>query len=81
MTKSEFLEANIKALTIFSASTTIFTLQSCANYLNVHPNTIKNRIAAGIIEAKLEKGKYSIPKLQFLIDIVHDFEQELQTAS
>ena len=72
MTKSELLETNINALTIFEAQDKMLSVEDCATYLKVHPNTVKNRIEKKVIIALFHGGKYHIPKIQFLKDFIKD---------
>ena len=75
MTQADLLKVSLKALTIFNANDTMLTVDGCAKYLKVHPNTVKNRIHKNTIQAIFQDGKYHIPKIQFLEKIVESFEQ------
>ncbi|CAA0177525.1 conserved hypothetical protein [Tenacibaculum maritimum] len=75
MTQTDLLQANIKALTIFNANNTMLTVDECAKFLKVHPNTVKNRIHKHTIQAIFQDGKYHIPKIQFLEKLVASFEE------
>lgn len=74
MTQRELLQTNIKALTIFEANNTTLSVDECANFLKVHPITIKRRIHKGTIDAVFQDGKYHIPKIQFLEKVIANFE-------
>lgn len=76
MTQTDLLKANIKALTIFKANDTMLSVDACAKFLGVYPNTIKNRIHRQTIIAVFQDGKYHIPKIQFLEKVVEDFAKE-----
>ncbi len=75
------IKDNVKALTVFNANATIFTIDQCAKYLNVHPRTIKNRIKTNTIESILRQDKYYIAKLQFLSCLTYEYENDIQEAS
>lgn len=51
------------------------TLQECAEYLGLHKNTIVNRIKKGEINAIFSGGAYSIPKMQFIEQILKEVDQ------
>lgn len=81
MKEIDLLQITIKALTIFNANDTMLSVDSCADFLDVHPNTIKNRIQKGTIKAIFQDGKYHIAKIQFLERIIALFEESnLNTA-
>ncbi|TCP22407.1 hypothetical protein EV195_11256 [Tenacibaculum skagerrakense] len=72
---------NVKAFTVFNANATIFTVEGCANYLQVHARTIKNRIKTDTITSITKSGKFYIPKLQFLESLTYSFEHDMLEAS
>jgi len=76
MTKNETLKLHLQAMAIFDAHNTTFSIKKCAEFLKVHPNTIRSRIHSGTIKATFLDGKYHIPKLQFLDKIIADFEDQ-----
>lgn len=73
MSERNLIATQIKALTIFNANNTTMSVESCAKFLKVHPNTIKNRINKNTIIASFQDGKYHIPKLQFLEKLIDKF--------
>jgi len=73
MSEQELITSQIKALTIFNANDTTMLVKECAKFLNIHPNTVTNRIHSGSIIASFQDGKYHIPKLQFLEKLVSKF--------
>jgi hypothetical protein len=73
MTEQQLLSTQLKALTIFDANNTMFSVKKCAEFLNVHPNTVVNRINSTAITAIFQDGKYHIPKLQFVDQLVKQF--------
>ena len=75
MTQADLLKVSLKALTIFNANDTMLTVDGCAKYLKVYPNTVKNRMHKNTIQVIYQDGKYNIPKIQFLEKIVESFEQ------
>ncbi|WP_271770405.1 helix-turn-helix domain-containing protein [Aquimarina algiphila] len=74
MTKQEAIEANLKALLIFSANDAMLTVDECASYLKKHRNTVTRLIHEKQIKAKLVGGHWIIPKLQFLDYLLEDLE-------
>lgn len=74
MNKQDIIEAQLKALTIFDANNTCLTVEECAEFLNVHRNTITNRINSGKIRAEFIGRIWRIPKMQFVKDLVKDIK-------
>lgn len=73
MTETETIKTHLKALTIFDANNRMLSVNECADYLGVHAKTVINRINKGVIKAKFQEGKYHIPKLQFLDNLVKEY--------
>jgi hypothetical protein len=73
MTEQDLIATQLKALTIFDANNTMFSVKECAAFLGVHPNTVVNRINSVAIVAVQQDGKYHIPKLQFVDKLVKQF--------
>ena len=76
MSERNLIISQIKALTIFNANDTTMTVDECAEFLGVHPNTVKNRIQKETIIATFQDSKYHIPKLQFLEQLVDKFLED-----
>lgn len=75
MNENEVIQTHIKALTIFDANNQSMTVDECAKFLKIHRNTVINRIEnKKIIALSLGKG-YSIPKLQFISEIIESWNQ------
>jgi len=70
---NESIEATLKALTIHKAHDTCMTVEQCAEFLNVHKNTVKNRIHANGIKATLIGRVWRIPKMQFVKEIIENY--------
>lgn len=69
------ITANLKALTLFDANNTCLTVDECAKFLQVHPKTITNRINSGKIKAEFIGRIWRIPKLQFVEEIISQYEK------
>jgi len=80
MSKYETIEANFIALVLFDAANVCMNVAECAKFLGVHEKTVKNRIhtkdKTKKIEAKRIGKGYSIPKIQFIKEIVENFENQ-----
>lgn len=74
--REQFLELQLKALAIFDANNTTMTPNQCAEFLQVHPRTVLNNINNGNIKANHTEGRYQIPKIQFLEQIIWKFKNE-----
>ncbi len=72
MEASELIESQIKAMTIFDANNVCMNVNECAEFLGVHRNTIIKRIHKGDIKATLLGVHWSIPKIQFLREIINN---------
>lgn len=70
MNRQEQITATMEALRLHDANNTCMTVEECADFLNVHKNTVLNRIREGDIKASLIGRTWRIPKIQFLKDIV-----------
>ncbi len=76
-TAKGLLQINLQALAIFDANNTTMTVQECATFLQVHPKTVINKIESGkIYPTSCSDGKYQIPKIQFLNEILNGWEVE-----
>ena len=75
MRQNEMITANLKALTLFDANNTCLTVDECAKFLQVHPKTITNRINSGKIKAEFIGRIWRIPKLQFVEEIITQYEK------
>ena len=75
MSQDEMITANLKALTLFDANNTCLTVDECAKFLQVHPKTITNRINSGKIKAEFIGRIWRIPKLQFVEEIITQYEK------
>ncbi|MCY1634399.1 hypothetical protein [Marinifilum sp. D737] len=80
MNKYEMIEANYIALVLFDATNVCMSVAECAEFLGVHEKTVKNRIytkdKTKKIEAKRYGKGYSIPKAQFIKEIVEKFKKD-----
>lgn len=72
MSRQEQITATMEALRLHDANNTCMTVEECADYLNVHKNTVLNRIRAGDVKAILVGRTWRIPKIQFLEKIVRE---------
>ena len=77
MDEIELIKTQLKALSIFDAHNVCMTVSECAQFLKKHQNTIKKQIHKGVIKASLIGNTWSIPKLQFLEELIDNYEGEL----
>ena len=68
--REEFLKITLEALMIQDANNTCMNVDECAEFLGVHKNTVLNNIHKRNIKASLIGRVWSIPKLQFLDQIL-----------
>lgn len=69
ISREETIIDMMRALRLYFANDTCMTVEECASFLRVHKNTVLNKIHSKDIQAKFV-GRWSIPKLQFLQEIV-----------
>ncbi len=74
-TKLEMIETSVKAQAIYDAHKSCMTVKECADFLNVHHNTVKNKLHSGEFKGTLIGRVWSIPKIQFLDKIIKDWEK------
>ncbi len=79
MNKSEFIEASFIGSALFDANNCMLSVQQCAEFLGVHHKTVTNRIMTKnktkkILAEPFGKG-WKIPKIQFVKEIVSEFEK------
>ena len=77
MNQNEMITANLKALALFDANNTCMTVDECAKFLGVHHKTVTNRIHSGKMKAEFLGRIWRIPKLQFIDQIVREFQQDV----
>lgn len=68
--KEEQLMLMLEAMKIYDANNTCLSVEECAKFLNVHKNTVLNKIHSGEIKATFLGRIWRIPKLQFLDKII-----------
>lgn len=68
--EAQQIKTTLKALRLFDANNKCMSVNECADFLGVHRNTVTSRIEEGKIKATYICGRWSIPKLQFLEEIV-----------
>lgn len=71
--REEQIKTHIKALTIYAANNDMMNVTTCAEYLDVHPLTIRKRIKDEEIVAQMIGSQYRIPKIQFLEQIISQY--------
>lgn len=77
----EMIRANLIAQTIHDANDRCLTVKECAEYLGVHKNTVHNQLQKGRIKGTLIGSVWSIPKLQFLDEILKQHIAKLENTS
>ncbi len=73
----DLMRLYIMAQTAFDANNVCMTVKECAEYLRVTSLTVLNHIKKGTIKATLIGRVWSIPKVQFLDEILKKNEEEL----
>lgn len=76
----ELIRANLIAQTIHDANDTCLTVKECAEYLGVHKKTVHNQLKKGSIKETLIGSVWSIPKLQFLGEILKRHIAQLENT-
>lgn len=72
MEQKEHLKITLQALRLHDANNTCMSVEECANFLNVHKNTVLHKIHSGEIKATFLGRIWRIPKLQFLQKIIEE---------
>ncbi len=73
-TSRELIESNLKALAIYHANNDCMTVEQCADFLKKSKQTILSYIHKGEIKAKMIGCTWSIPKLQFMDNIIENWK-------
>ncbi|MFT5669072.1 MAG: hypothetical protein ACI9DK_003283 [Vicingaceae bacterium] len=85
MRRSEIIEATFIGSALFDANNCMLSVQQCAEFLKVHHKTVTNRIltknkSKKIFAEPFGKG-WKIPKIQFVKEIVCEFEKMKEDGS
>ena len=80
MTEKEIIKAHLKAMAIFDANNTVMSVQETSRFLKLGTDTIYKRLKEGTPEQRIYgvyQGGWKIPKIQFLNELIDDWEQQL----
>ena len=75
LTEEQLIKTHLKALLIHEANNICMTAKETAKFLGVHYNTVLSYIDLGKIKTSYN-GKNSIPKGQFLDEIIKEFNHQ-----
>ena len=68
--REEFLKITLEALMIYDANNTCMTVEECAEWFDIHRDTVVRRLHSGEWKGHLVGRVWRIPKLQFLDQIL-----------